>query len=145
MSYLARGAPFMGLADAPTILWRLALRGERDLPWSRVGEHVARHFPNGTNPFGELHVGMVAAARRDASGLRASRERLERMERDGHLGARAAREWSLALEALIERDPAAADLHFAACKADAIRLGGSNAQRSVIAATHAAMRVPEAT
>ncbi|MEO7853320.1 MAG: hypothetical protein ABIR94_13860, partial [Rubrivivax sp.] len=29
MSYLARGSPFMGLADAPTILWRLALRGER--------------------------------------------------------------------------------------------------------------------
>jgi hypothetical protein len=92
-----------------------------------------------------LHVCLVAAARRDAAALRASRERLERMEREGHLGARAALEWSLALEALIVGDASAADLHFTACEADAIRLGGSNAQRSIIAATHGAMRVPEST
>jgi hypothetical protein len=145
MSYLPRGAPFMGLADATTILWRLALLGERGLPWARAGEHVSRHFANGTNPFGELHVCMVAAAHRDAAALRASRDRLERMEREGHLGARAALEWSLALEALMEGDASEATLHFAACEADAIRLGGSNAQRSIIAATHRAMRVPEST
>jgi flavin-dependent dehydrogenase len=33
----------------------------------------------------------------------------------------------------------------AACEAGAIRLGGSNAQRSIIAATHRAMLVPEST
>ena len=144
LSYLPRGAPFMGLADAPSILWRLGVRGERGLPWAGVAEHVARHFPNGSNPFGELHVCMVAAARRDAAALRASRDRLERMEREGHLGARAALAWALALEALIEGDADAASLHFGTCEAEAMRLGGSNAQRSVIAATHGAMRVPEA-
>lgn len=144
MSYLARGSPFMGLADGAAILWRLALRGERALPWARVGEHVSRHFPNGTNPFGELHVCMMAAAARDAEGLRASRDRLARMAGDGHLGARAAFDWSLALDALIAGDASAADLHFAACEANAIRLGGSNAQRSIIAATRQAMFVPQA-
>jgi hypothetical protein len=144
LSYLPRGAPFMGLADAPSILWQLGLGGEPGLPWARVAEHVARHFPNGSNPFGELHLCMAAAAGRDAAALRASRERLERMAREGHLGARAALTWSLALEALIEGDAAAADRHFTACEAESMRLGGSNAQRSVIAATHAVMRVPEA-
>lgn len=143
MSYLARGAPFMGLADAPSILWRLALRGVRGLPWARVGQHVSRHFANGSNPFGELHVCLVAAAERDAAGLRATRDRLARFAGDGHLGARATLEWSHALEALIGGDASAADLHFAACEANAIRLGGSNAQRSIIAATHRAMSVPD--
>jgi hypothetical protein len=145
MSYLARGSPFMGLADASAILWRLALRGERALPWARLGEHVARHFPNGTNPFGELHVCMMAAAAGDAAALRASRDRLERMAGDGHLGARAALDWSLGLDALIAGDGSAADLHFAACEANAIRLGGSNAQRSIIAATRQARFVPRAS
>jgi tetratricopeptide (TPR) repeat protein len=143
LSYLPRGAPFMGLADAPAILWRLALRGERGLPWDRVGEHVARHFPTGTNPFGELHVCIVAAAGRDAAALRASRDRLARWAGDGHHGAGAALEWSHALEALIGGDAAAAEVHFAACEAGAVRLGGSNAQRSIIAETHRAMFVPE--
>ena len=143
MSYLARGSPFMGLADAPAILWRLGLRGVRGLPWARVGEHVSRHFPNGSNPFGELHICMMAAAGRDAQGLRASRDRLARFAGDGHLGARAALEWSHALEAHLEGDAPAADLHFAACEANAIRMGGSNAQRNIIAATRGAMVVPE--
>ncbi|MEO6362584.1 MAG: hypothetical protein ABIO71_05115 [Caldimonas sp.] len=142
MSYLKRGAPFMGLADAPTILWRLALRGERALPWAEVSEHVRRHFPGGTNPFGELHICLLAAARRDAEGLAASRARLERIDGEGHLGARAVLEWALALEALIGGDAPAAEFHFAACEADAVRLGGSNAQRSIITATHRAMFVP---
>jgi len=102
MSYLTRGSPFMGLADAPAILWRLALRSQRELPWAEVAAHVRRHFPNGTNPFGELHICMVAAVRRDSEGLAASRARLERLAGEGHLGASPAIEWSLALEALIE-------------------------------------------
>ncbi|MEO6593522.1 MAG: hypothetical protein ABIP94_02075, partial [Planctomycetota bacterium] len=142
MSYLARGSPFMGLADAPTILWRLALRGERELPWARVSEHVCRHFSNGTNPFGEMHVCMVAAVQRDADGLAASRARLERLALDGSFGAAPAIEWSMALEALIKGDASAADLHFRACEAEAVRAGGSNAQRSIITATHQAMHVP---
>jgi tetratricopeptide (TPR) repeat protein len=142
MSYLTRGTPFMGLADAPAILWRLALRGERELPWARVSEHVRRHFPSGTNPFGELHICLVAAARRDAEGLAASHARLERLAAEGHLGALPALEWCLALEALIEGDESAAHFHFAACEADAVRLGGSNAQRSIVTATHRAMLVP---
>ena len=142
MSYLTRGSPFMGLADAPTILWRLALRGVRDLPWARVSEHVSRHFSSGTNAFGELHICMVAAARRDTEALAASRARLERLAGEGSLGAIAASEWASALEALIKGDEAAADVHFAACEADAVRLGGSNAQRSIITATRRAMLVP---
>jgi tetratricopeptide (TPR) repeat protein len=142
MSYLPLGSPFMGLADAPSMLWQLALRGERGLPWARVGEHVSRNFPNGSNPFGELHVCMMAAAARDAAGLRASRDRMTKVAGDGHHGARAVLAWTHALEALIAGDSSAAGLHFADCEANAIRLGGSNAQRSIIAATRSAMAAP---
>ena len=85
---------------------------------------------------------MTAAARRDETGLRASRERLARFAGDGHLGARAPIEWPHALDALVGGDASAADRHFAACEADSVRLGGSNAQRSIIAATHGAMSLP---
>jgi hypothetical protein len=47
MSYLTRGSPFMGLADATTVLWRLALRGERELPWARVSTMFAAISPMG--------------------------------------------------------------------------------------------------
>jgi hypothetical protein len=88
---------------------------------------------------------MVAAVRRDAEALTASRARLERLAAEGHLGAPAALQWSLALDALIQGDASAADVHFSACEADAVRFGGSNAQRSIITATHRAMRVPVLT
>jgi len=49
MSNLPRFAPFMALADGPSILWRLGLRGVAALPWAAVAQHARDHFPNGSN------------------------------------------------------------------------------------------------
>ena len=110
-----------------------------------MSEHVDRYFPAGTNPFGEVHICMAAAARRDLAALAASRARMERLLGEGLLGAQAAVEWSFALQALIEGNGPAADAHFDICESEAIRLGGSNAQRSIIGATRQGKTFPGST
>lgn len=142
VAYLDRGLPFMGLADGPSLLWRLGLQGATGLPWARMREHAARHFPNGSNPFGEIHLAMLAAVQRDAASLAAIRGRLERLAGEGSFGALAAIAWTRALEALVEGNSFASARDFEDCEALAVRLGGSNAQRSVIATTRRAGRVP---
>lgn len=97
MANLRRFAPFMALADGPSLLWRLGLRGATALPWACVGEHAREHFPNGSNAFGEIHLAMVAAASRDSVALSLCAQRLERLASEGHWGARAALKWVAAL------------------------------------------------
>jgi tetratricopeptide (TPR) repeat protein len=135
LAHLGRGAPFMGLADAASLLWRLKLRGAQDLPWRRADDHAREHFPKGSNAFGELHLAMHAAAARDLPRLLECRGRAEKLLADGSLGAGATVAWCRALEARLEGLDGQA--HFAACEAQAVRLGGSHAQRSVITATSA--------
>ena len=144
MPCLSRGAPFMGLADAASLLWRLGLCGVPNLPWPGVFQHASTYFPDGANPFGELHLAMLAAARQDMPALTACRQRLERLGAAGSLGAQAAIAWTLALQEFAQGNEGAVEAHFDACQAHAVRLGGSGAQRSIIAATRQAARLPAA-
>jgi tetratricopeptide (TPR) repeat protein len=144
LPYLSRGTPFMGLADVPSLLWRLALHGVRDLPWGAALEHARKYFPDGSNAFGEFHIAMLAAAHRDMRDLEACCERLDRLAKNGSLGASAAASWARALQSLIDGPLTASAGHFGACEANAVRLGGSHAQRSVISLTRQASRIPRA-
>ena len=141
LSYLPRGAPFMALADGPSLLWRLGLKGLAGLPWTQVRQHASVHFPDGSNAFGEIHLAMVAAAARDRPALDGSATRLEKLAAGGGHGARAAQAWVAALHATIEDKAEDADRFFESCEHQAVRLGGSNAQRSIIAETRAACRL----
>ncbi len=142
LSYLPRGAPFMALADGPSLLWRLGLKGLAGLPWTQVRHHASVHFPDGSNAFGEIHLAMVAAAARDRPALDGSAQRLEKLAAGGNYGAHAAQAWVAALQATIEGQAENAYRCFARCEQQAVRLGGSNAQRSIIAETRAARRIP---
>lgn len=144
VSYFGRCSPFMGLADVPSLLWRLGLRGFRDLPWARAAQHASEYFPNGSNAFGEIHLAMLAAAQRDPDALASCGKRLERIEAEGYPGARAALAWVAALQALLEGRSDDAQRYFQRCEDEAVRLGGSNAQRSVISATRECQQLPEA-
>jgi hypothetical protein len=139
---LPRGAPFMGLADGPSLLWRLGLRNVAGLPWAEVAQHASARFPNGSNPFGELHLAMVAAALRDRGALAECGKRLERLAAAGSLGARAGLAWVAGLQELMDDDREAGERHLRECEEEAVRLGGSNAQRSVVAETRQACRIP---
>lgn len=142
--YLPRGTPFMGLADVGSLLWRLGLIGVDGLPWGIAQEHAKRHFPHGSNVFGELHLTMLAAARGDRHGVVAALQRLESISERGHAGAPVALRWAQALIALLDGDCALAREHLNACSEQSVRLGGSHVQRGIVEQTRNALRLPVA-
>jgi hypothetical protein len=142
--HVAHGPPYMQLTDVVSLSWRLGLQDTRGLPWARVAALAQRHFATGSNVFGELHLAMLAAARRDLGALGACETRLRARGERGHAGAVTAAHWAAGLGALArgERDAAAEAL--AACRADLPRVGGSHAQRTVVEVTQAALALPYA-
>jgi hypothetical protein len=139
---LPKFAPFMGLADGPSLLWRLGLRGVAGLPWAAVARHARELFPNGSSAFGEVHLAMIAAATGDREALSTCKQHLERLLSDGYLGAGAGLSWVAALDALQGGRQDEAERFFEECDAQAVRLGGSHAQRSIIPETWRAARLP---
>ena len=132
LSYMPRGLPFMVLADIASILWRMQLRGIAGLPWDAAHALAARHFAQGSNAFGEIHLAMLAAQRADRDALAASLERLRALEEKGYEGARAAGEWVKALMATLDDERGMAREHIEACRQEAVRMGGSHAQRGIV-------------
>ena len=137
-AYLPRGMPFMGLPDVVSLLWRLGLRGHRGLPWALAQQHVERHFPQGSNPFGELHLALLAGAQGNAAALAAVAARMPALLGRGLQGAAVVLQLVQALAALAQGDEAAARQALDGACADAVRLGGSHAQRQVLPLTAAA-------
>jgi tetratricopeptide (TPR) repeat protein len=134
-AYLPQGLPFMGLPDVVSLLWRLGLRGQRGLPWALAQAHVERHFPQGSNVFGELHLALLAAARGDAAGLAAVTTRVQALLGRGMQGAAVVLQLAAGLSALARGDEAAARSALDAACAEAVRVGGSHAQRQVLPLT----------
>ena len=69
-SFTPRGTPLMMLADIVSLPWLWRLLGVAGASWALAEQHVAKYFPNGSNPFGELHLAMLrapAAAMRSAT------------------------------------------------------------------------------
>jgi len=135
LSYLPRGLPFMGLADIASILWRMQLRGLSPLPWGAAHALAERHFAQGSNAFGEIHLAMLAAQRSDREALDAALGRLRALEERGYEGARAAAEWVRALRATLDDELDRAREHAEACRREVVRVGGSHAQRSIVDST----------
>lgn len=142
LDFLPRGTPFMGLPDTVSLLWRLGLRGNRTSAWNTAREHARRFFPSGSNTFGEVHLGMLAAAYRDRAELQECERRLQAMARTGHDGADAGRHWVRALRALLDDDKPMAIQEFDSCRAELPRLGGSHVQRGIVEETRAALQLP---
>lgn len=137
----------MGLIDIASLPWRLGLLGRSGLPWELARQHAEQHFPTGSNPFGEVHLAMLAAAGRDAPALRRSRDRLQAQAEAGQAGATSAMQWIDGLLALMAQplDPdGVTHKAFDDCLAQCVRLGGSHAQRSVIELSRSAMALPAA-
>ncbi len=146
VDFEAHGAPFLLLTDMVSLNWRLGLTGLSDprrVPWERAAALAARHYPSGSNVFGELHLAMLAAARRDAASLDACAQRLRAIAGRGHGAAATALHWTAGLAALMSGDLDAAGESLAACRAELPRLGGSHAQRTVVELTHEAMALPD--
>lgn len=144
LTYLPKGAPYMGLPDTASLLWRLGLRGATALPWQTAQAHAQRHFAQGSNVFGELHLALLAAAARDDAALAAGLARLYPIAARGHEGAPVAVAFIQALMAMRQGDGDAAQRHWQQCLPELPRIGGSHAQRAVVTLTHQAGRLPPA-
>jgi hypothetical protein len=140
--YTPRGTPFMMLADIVSLPWRFGLLGVAGAPWALAEQHVAKYFPNGANPFGEMHLAMLAAARKDRAALQASVQRMTASADAGHEGARVVSQWGQALLASLDGNEATSCALLDAVWAESVRVGGSHAQRDVIGLTREARRNP---
>ena len=140
--HLAHALPLVGMTDMASLLWRLGLAGRSGLSWAAAQAYAAQRFAKGGNAFVELHLAMLAAARRDVQALQLGRERLQRMADAGHAGAVTAGHWVAGLTSMCTGSPEtrpAAHTSFEACRSEAARLGGSHAQRSIVDRTAEAM------
>lgn len=124
--------PLVGMTDAIAMPWRLHLLGHTELPWEQAARYAELHFGQGGNVFAEFHLAMLTAARGDRAGLERVGRRLQGVADKGHPAAPIALHWIAALAALLETDRPAAGENLRRCQADADRLGGSHAQRTVI-------------
>ncbi len=144
IDFLPKGPPFMGLPDTASLLWRLGLQGVSGLPWPVAQHHAESHFAQGSNVFGEVHLALLAAARRDSGALADGLTRLERTAGRGHEGAPVAAAFVQALQALLRQEDAEASRHWQRCLPELLRIGGSHAQRAVVELTHTAGRLATA-
>lgn len=144
LDHLPRGTPFMGLPDTVSLLWRLGLRRAQGLPWQAAQQHAQRHFAQGSNVFGEVHLALLAAALGDDAALAAVVVRLDTVAARGHAGATVAAAFVQALLALRQGDVDTAQRHWQRCLPELPRIGGSRAQRSVVELTHQAGRLATA-
>jgi hypothetical protein len=120
------------MTDAIALPWRLHLLGHRELPWDQAAAYAQRHFGKGGNVFAEFHLAMLAMARGDRAGLDHVNQRLQAAADKGNAAAPIALHWTAALVGMMDGDRRAASEHMRLCNAEAARLGGSHAQRTVI-------------
>ncbi len=124
--------PLVGMTDAIALPWRLHLLGQSELPWDQATTYAQRHFGKGGNVFAEFHLAMLAAAQGNRAGLDGVRQRLQEIADKGHPAAAIALHWTAALAAVVGGDRRAAREELRLCRAEAPRLGGSHAQRTVV-------------
>ena len=142
--HLRHALPLVGMTDMASLLWRLGLEGPAPRPWAGAAAYAALNFPNGGSAFVEIHLAMLAVARRDAPALAQCSARLQRAADAGHAAAPVALHWVAGLGALVAGDAAQARAHLQACLDQAARLGGSHAQRTIVDRTLSALHLPDA-
>ncbi len=132
LPHLQHALPLVGVTDAASLLWRLKLQGHAGLSWRETQAYAAQRFPQGGNPFVELHLAMLAAERGDLPALAQGHNRMQALAQAGHGGGPVLMAWIEGLRAMLQGDRAAAGQALANCHAQAVRIGGSHAQRTVI-------------
>jgi Tfp pilus assembly protein PilF len=131
---VSQAPPMNLLTDAASLLWRVALAGDRPLEteWNEVALYGERTFPRTGVHFADLHQVLIAAARGDTSGLERRLSELEALHAEGRLAPGAT---MLALCRGIAAFATGDDMSAIALLGPAIpevsRVGGSHAQREL--------------
>jgi tetratricopeptide (TPR) repeat protein len=134
----AWGPPLNVATDAPSFLWRAELAGEPRHTglWTEARDYAVKHFPKAGVPFADVHVALACAANGDQADLERVIKELRERETAGRLPpgpvvprlaeaftAYAKSDWSRAIELLEAALP------------EAVRIGGSRAQRDLVGFT----------
>ena len=148
------GPPLNVATDAPSFLWRAELAGEprHTQLWTEVREYAVKSFPKAGVSFADVHVALSCVADGDHAGLeRVTRELRERLAAGrvppGEVVLRLAEafaayaksDWNRAIELL------------QTALREAVRIGGSRAQRDIVrltlraACVHTGREPPEGT
>jgi tetratricopeptide (TPR) repeat protein len=127
--------------DAASLLWRLELAGvDVGDRWRPVAEAWMRHVDDHVSAFNDLHLALAAARSPDASDARRVRVSLDAYRRlgagDNHrVTVEVGRALVDGMLAFGAGDHSAAIDALSAARNEAIRIGGSHAQRDIVAQT----------
>ena len=130
--HLIHAPPIVGMTDTASLLWRLQLRGLKDLSWVATQKFANEKFAHGGNPFVEIHLAMLAAGTGQTKALAACRARLQKLAVAGHGGAPSALCCADGLAAWLASDLIRARDELTECLKQSVTWGGSHAQRTVI-------------
>ena len=125
--------PLNVLTDAASWLWRTELLGAsaRDDDWPRIADYARASFPKAGVVFGDLHTALAYARTGDAAALDRLGEELAALGRERPaFGATAA--FAAGFAAYAQGDWHAAADALASRHLEAVRVGGSHAQRELI-------------
>jgi tetratricopeptide (TPR) repeat protein len=129
------GRPPSLLADAASFLSRLQVYGH-DIPeqlWRDVAAYGRKHFPKGGFSFVDMHMAFVAGATDDLADFRQRAGDHRRLLAEGTLpGGAMVPSVCKGMLSMAQGDYARAVEHLAPALPDAVRLGGSSAQRSIV-------------
>lgn len=129
------GPPLNVFTDSASLMWRMQLAGRDGLhkQWQEIGAFATRSFPRAGIPFADVHVGLLAAGPEDAAAIEQRLAALETLLAEGRLApgpvvGRLVRGFS----DFAAGDYATAIATLDAAMPDAVRIGGSHAQREII-------------
>ena len=134
--------PINRISDAASLLWRLSLAEPvaRDA-WREVEEYAAAAYPGPAHHFVEWHIAMVLGGAQDAAALEQRLASIREREASGALPTGGVLEATCrGLAAFGRADYPAAAALLSQAAPGFVRLGGSGAQRRILADTLAAAR-----
>ena len=125
--------PLNVLTDVASWLWRAELHGQprRDDDWRAVASYSAERFPQAGVPFADIHAAMAILRCGDAAAFERLRVELERLGGERPASAIAAR-IAAGFAASARGDWTLAAAHLGEARLEAVRVGGSRAQRELV-------------
>ena len=125
--------PLNVLTDVASWLWRAELHGQprRDADWLAVAGYCAERFAQAGVAFADIHVAMATLRCGDAAAFERLRADLERLGGERPASAIAAR-IAAGFAASTRGDWALAAAHLGEARVEAVRVGGSRAQRELV-------------
>lgn len=132
---VSAGTPINIVSDSASLLWRLEAYGH-EVPagrWRETADYAASYFQQPGFAFADFHLAMIAAATGDTEAMEQRVQTLERLSLEnalpaGHVVPALCR----SLEAFARKDYHACTQLLERFAGEAVRIGGSGAQREIV-------------